>query len=210
MPGFKDFVNGTALPETDLDDYLGKQVVMKFASAAARDAALGGVLREGMVAYLDDLNTVTVYSGAAWSTIGPVHGALPAWTPTITQSASVTSTITYARYTRNGRLITGWFNINITSAGTITNAVIIGGIPFTAAAMVGTALGSGELFDASVPAKAGFNVFMETTTTISLRHQGSLSQADNRLGITGTSFAAALASGDTLSGYFSYEAAADA
>jgi hypothetical protein len=59
MAGFREFVTGEVLTAANVDDFLAKQAVMKFADAAARDAALGtavaggNALREGMVAYLD-------------------------------------------------------------------------------------------------------------------------------------------------------------
>jgi hypothetical protein len=46
-----------------------------FADATARNAGFGGtgekVLAEGQLAYLEDLNVVQYYDGAAWATVGP-------------------------------------------------------------------------------------------------------------------------------------------
>lgn len=208
--GYKDFTAGAILTAADLEDYNQNQSIMRFASAAARDAALTTVKTEGMMAYLIDLNVMTVYSGSAWSTIGSVHGALTVWTPTITQSAGVTFTTTFAHYVRMGRWIIGWFNLAVTGPGTAANAIIIGGIPTTAAAaMVGTMLGAGELLDASAATKYGFNVALESATTFSLRQQPTTAQTDNRYGISGTVFGLALASGDNITGCFQYEASAD-
>lgn len=67
--GFKDFSPGDVLTAADVDGYLMRQTVMTFASASARDTALSGVLDEGMVAYLEDDNVVTVYDGAAWQVV---------------------------------------------------------------------------------------------------------------------------------------------
>lgn len=66
--GFKNFTAGSVLTEADLDDYLMRQTVMTFASSSARDTALSGVLDEGMVAYLEDDDAITVYTGSAWKT----------------------------------------------------------------------------------------------------------------------------------------------
>ena len=41
MAGFREFVTGEVLTAANVDDFLAKQAVMKFADAAARDAALG-------------------------------------------------------------------------------------------------------------------------------------------------------------------------
>jgi hypothetical protein len=50
-----------------MQQFLIDQAVMRFANASARDSALSEVLSEGMVAYLDDLNTVEVYDGSEWT-----------------------------------------------------------------------------------------------------------------------------------------------
>lgn len=51
------------------------------------------------------------------------------WTPTVTQSGLVSTTISYARYVTNGNIVAVLALINITGTGTANNAVIIGGIP---------------------------------------------------------------------------------
>lgn len=68
--GFKDFASGAILTAGDVDNYLMRQSVMTFADASARDTALSAVLDEGMVAYLKDTDSVTVYDGSAWNAIG--------------------------------------------------------------------------------------------------------------------------------------------
>jgi hypothetical protein len=51
---------------------------MRFASSAARGSALTGVVSEGMVSYLDDLNRIEVYNGTAWAQVTPdVPNATP-------------------------------------------------------------------------------------------------------------------------------------
>jgi hypothetical protein len=76
MAGFREFVTGEVLTAANVDDFLAKQAVMKFADAAARDAALGtavaggNALREGMVAWLDDEDSVIAYDGTAWNPVG--------------------------------------------------------------------------------------------------------------------------------------------
>ena len=53
-----------------------RQTVQPYASSTARDAALAAVLKEGMVAYLEDSNAVTVYDGSSWSTLGGGGGGV--------------------------------------------------------------------------------------------------------------------------------------
>lgn len=77
MAGFREFVTGEVLTAANVNDFLMQQSVMKFADAAARDAALGtavgggNALREGMVAYLDDTDTPQYYDGSAWQEFTP-------------------------------------------------------------------------------------------------------------------------------------------
>lgn len=51
-----------------------------FADTTARDAAFGGagekVLAEGQLCYLENLNIVQYYDGAAWATVGPSTSAV--------------------------------------------------------------------------------------------------------------------------------------
>ena len=64
--GFNDFTAGQVLTAAQVDDYLMRQTVMRFADSAARTTALSGVLVEGMVSYLNDTNAVEVYDGSSW------------------------------------------------------------------------------------------------------------------------------------------------
>jgi hypothetical protein len=68
-------VTGEVLTAANVDDFLMKQSVQKYADAAARDSALGtavaggNALREGMVAYLDDEDGLQYYGGTAWENV---------------------------------------------------------------------------------------------------------------------------------------------
>lgn len=72
--GAKLFVVGAELTAAQVNTYLMDQSVMRFADEAARTAAFGGagepVLAEGMVSYLMDTDSVQVYDGTAWTSIG--------------------------------------------------------------------------------------------------------------------------------------------
>lgn len=94
--GTKLFVDGQILTAAQVNTYLQDQVIMRFANAATRDAAFGGVgeptLAEGMFCYLDDTNTLQSYTGSAWvnvvsSTYPPalVHVATRTFSGAITQ-----------------------------------------------------------------------------------------------------------------------------
>jgi hypothetical protein len=207
--GDHDWTAGETVTAANVDDYLQLQTKMEFATAAARNAALAARAREGTLTHQADSNSLTTYSGAAWSTTGPVHGALTAWTPVITQSNVPTLTNTASAYTRTGRWIQGYFNVSMTSSGTATNVITIS-LPVTAVgATVHFRLGIGNIFDTS----AGFDysgllcLNSSTTMKYSIINTGV---APGYQGASGSLFTAALASGDILSGQFQYEAAADA
>jgi hypothetical protein len=67
--GYKEFATGDVLTAADANGYLASQVVMVFASAAARTSAIASP-QEGMISYLKDTDVTQYYSGSAWTTIG--------------------------------------------------------------------------------------------------------------------------------------------
>lgn len=70
------------------------------------------------------------------------------WTPTITQSGAVTCTVTRAVYTLLGALVHTEVVLAVTGAGTIANAIKIGGQPAAIQAAAGRTIGSFMLLDA--------------------------------------------------------------
>ena len=64
--GYKLFNTGDVLTAAQVNTYLMEQTVMVFADAAARTAALTGVVSEGMLSYLKSTKQVEVYNGSAW------------------------------------------------------------------------------------------------------------------------------------------------
>jgi hypothetical protein len=73
--GYKEFTTGDVLTAADANGYLASQVVMVFADAAARTAAIASP-EEGMISYLKDTNATEYYSGAAWVSIGGGGGKI--------------------------------------------------------------------------------------------------------------------------------------
>lgn len=179
---------------------LGK--VLTYASAAARNAAIPSPV-EGQFAYLIDTNALSVYTGATWTTFGTTSGALGGWTPTVTQTGSVTVTNTYSRLQRYGRHVTGWFSVAVTGAGSGGTPVIVS-VPLTAA-QADIPVGIAQLFDTSGNLYFHVELHLESTSTFSLRNAGGA--GDQRLGVA--AFTSGLASGDLIKGQFNYEAAAD-
>jgi hypothetical protein len=72
--GYIEFATGDVLTAASANGYLASQVVMVFASAAARTSAIASP-QEGMISYLKDTNATQYYSGSAWVSIG--GGASP-------------------------------------------------------------------------------------------------------------------------------------
>lgn len=199
-------VAGTTITAAWANESVRDQGVSQFASAAARNSAITSPV-EGMVNHLNDVNGFTVYTGSAWSTVGPLHGALTSWTPTVTQSGSVTVTVNYATCQRIGRMLHGGFRVTVTGSGTGANAVIIGGLPATGVSS-SAPVGFATIYDSSATIQYGGQLAMNSTTTFAIGWGGGNAGADQRLGIL--VFTAGLASGDIVQGTFQYEAAGDA
>jgi hypothetical protein len=66
--GYKEFTTGDVLTAADANGYLASQVVMVFASAAARTSGIASP-QEGMISFLKDTNSTEYYSGTAWVAI---------------------------------------------------------------------------------------------------------------------------------------------
>lgn len=207
--GYHDFTAGETLTAANLEDYCHLQGIMTFASAAARNAALAAVLREGLFAYLQDSNTVTVYSGAAWSTVGPVHGGWLSHTPAVTQSGAVAITVNNSTYCRQGRRIEWRFTVSVTGSGTAANLVTLS-LPVNINYVSDFApCGHTQLYDVSVPTLFLGAAVPAAAGTIKI--QSTYSSAGAAPAFLGTStFTAGLANGDIISGWVIYEAAADA
>ena len=58
--GFKLFADGNVLLASEVNEYMAQQMIMVFASAAARDAAILSP-SEGMFAFLKDTDKLTVF-----------------------------------------------------------------------------------------------------------------------------------------------------
>ena len=133
------------VPRAEQLNAMLRQTVQPYASSTARDAALAAVLKEGMVAYLEDSNAVTVYDGSSWSTLGGGGGgvvnAVTAGTnlngggssatvtlnldTTLTGLSSVTSTS-----------VVGALTGNASTATALQTARTIGGVSFNGTANI--------------------------------------------------------------------------
>lgn len=149
--GVRVFQAGEVLTATLVNTYLQDQVVARFASASARDAAFGGsgepTLEEGRVCYLDDTNVLQYYSGSAWVPINSeavisqiqAKGDLVVGTGSSTLSRvaiGANDTILFA----DSSTATGvaWKTLTI-GATSITNDMLVGSIADTKLATIATA-----------------------------------------------------------------------
>lgn len=117
--GYKAWTGGQVLDAGDLTDYASSQAVMRFANAAARDAALtASVVKEGMLAYLKDTNILTVNTDGAvtgWVQIYPVI------TATIGDAQVTTAKLAAGAVTPTN-VSAGTYAITATNATTASNA----------------------------------------------------------------------------------------
>jgi hypothetical protein len=71
----KVFTAGEVLAAADVNSFLMDQTVMSFAGTAARGSAIPSPV-EGMTAYLEDSNTLSLYDGSAWKTSLATTGSI--------------------------------------------------------------------------------------------------------------------------------------
>lgn len=190
MPDFA-LADGDILTSTIYTTGVRQQVVSTCTSATRPTAV------EGRVVYETDTDLLLVYSGSAWVPFsGPSTGST-SFTSTITQSAAITKTTNYSKWSYVGPKKIHWtFSYNLTSAGTAANAITLT-VPLTAAtsSMIGTAwyLDAGTQFYV-------LGVVGASTTTIKFVNNGGT-------GDFGVNAAVTVASGDTIHGSITYEIA---
>lgn len=127
-------------------------------------------------------------------------GAWTAYTPTLTQSGTVTKTVDSARYTQVGKTITAQVYLTVTGSGTGGVGVLVG-LPVTA--KNASCSGNGWLLDTSAGRfYAGSTYMSPGFTTVGIMI-GDAAGVTNIAGAAG--FTAGLASGDIITMTFSYE-----
>ena len=141
------------------------------------------------------LNTATGQLGGAWST----------YTPTLTQSGTVTATVDRAVWTRIGKTIHFMVALTVTGTGTANNKITVS-LPATAASSLRMIPGGGYINDSSVTTNHPGLTFLDSTTVVVLFNSfTTTSSLQYALGGTGSGFTAALASGDTVQVSGTYE-----
>jgi hypothetical protein len=138
----------------------------------------------GQVLTAATLNTI----GAAWVD----------YTPTLTQSATVTKTINYARYCQFQKTIIVQVHLTATGAGTAANEVLLG-LPITSTTATARTIGTGFVFDASTTTLYNCSAILNSTTTAKFYYQAGFGW--------GFSPNIALANNDQITFTLIYEAA---
>lgn len=151
--------------------------------------------------------------------LDPPHGAFivgalttDQWidfSPTVTQSVTITYTRTYCRYKKVGRKVTYQGYLDITSAGTGGNNIeVLLPVASVVPGGIGRTIGVAEYYHPGTGAIFFGNAFIPATTYFRARHYSGTSAGvygGNNIGTGTANFA--LASGDVINWAVEYEAA---
>lgn len=109
-------VSGTAITATWGNSDVRDQVIVPFASTAARDAAITSPVN-GMRSYTTDTGTAWIYNGSAWVEWGTT-GAWKSWTPTLTNMTLGNGTLD-CQYFKIGRTVHWKFKFTLGTTSTV-------------------------------------------------------------------------------------------
>lgn len=187
--GYKTFTSGSVLTASDVNSYLMNQAVVTATSTTRPSSP-----PEGMVVYETDTDALVVYDGSTWVRLAAVaSAAVQTWTPAVTQSGSVTVTVTEARYVRTGAVVEAWCQLAVTGSGSAGSSVTVT-LPVTASGhTAGTPLGVGTITDASASDQWSVTVQQQTTTTVAF-----IADDSTGIGGFGSQPSVGLANGDTV------------
>ena len=163
---------------------------------------------EGQQIYETDTDKTLVWNGSAWLYLSTpqtteIGGAWVSYTPTITQGATLTKTIDYAKYTQINKLVVCHIMCSITSAGTAAN-ILAASLPITPANVDQPYFGcngSATFYDASAATPYVLGVHIGAS---SIANFVGIAAGGDYFGVTPGITAA---SGDQFSFIISYEAA---
>lgn len=181
--------DGATFSSAFWDSYVREQVCVTCTSSTRPTNVEGRLIYETNT----DRLLLGTGSGSNWITIAePPQN----WTPTWTQSATISHTVTAAKYKRMDGRCRGWANLSATSAGTASNTIICS-LPKNADTSQ-LILGSVHLFDASASTFYVGQMYYQTATTFSI-----ITHSLTTGGIT----VPTIASGDLLRLQFDYQMA---
>lgn len=154
-----------------------------------------GVLAAGTNGYFLQTDSAEA-TGLKWATTAAPTYTWSDYTPVLTQSGTVTATVTFAKYVDIGNVRFIDVSLAVTGTGTGANQVTVS-IP-SSAASTGSIVGSGYLVDASVGTYFPLTVETASATTVKFVSAGSGGQKSE--GFLGASapFTSGLANGDTI------------
>lgn len=109
------------------------------------------------------LSALTPLPAATLNTIG---AAWESYTPSLTQNATVTKTVVYAKYTQINKLCIANIRMTVTGAGTAANAVVVG-LPLSSAATSGINVGTIQVYDSSTGTSYAGAASIASATTVS-------------------------------------------
>jgi hypothetical protein len=185
--------------------WIEKYVTIRFASTAARDAAIA-VPEDGMMVYITGTpKQVFVYNGAAiaWELIW--QSTPTSWTPTIASGITTGNGVWSAgSYTVKEHWCYAWFAFTFGSTSSFTTPVLVfPPILIKAAYPVLASVGSCEVYDTSAGTAGRFTAGLFVTST-SASTYGTFAMSTNGAQVTSTS-PMTWATGDVLSGVLQYE-----
>jgi hypothetical protein len=118
---------------------------------------------DGQVIYETDTNKTLVFNGSVWDILSDM-GAWTTYTPTLSQSATITKTVNHARYIQFGKIVMGSVYMTATSSGT-SGFTIRSSFPVTPVASIynntqsfGAVIGSGGFYKSSGAAQYDITV----------------------------------------------------
>lgn len=193
MPA-KTWVTNEVLTSTDVNTYLGKQVVTSCTSAT-RPASPA----DGQPIYETDTDRVMVYDGAAWQVVSHT-GAWMSWSPTWKQGATTLTTIGgTSRYKVDGKTCTAMFLFGTTSTGTAGQVITVS-LPVAARTYHGGLdMGVGRMKLGGTWRVGALGLYTDVST-VALT-------IDNNANVAGISPSVAVANGDSAVGTVTYEIA---
>ena len=189
--GYKLFNTGDVLTAAQVNTYLQQQVIMVFASSAARTTALSSVLAEGMFSYLTDTNAFQYYDGSAWTDVSN-PGDITGVTANNGLSGGGTSgTVTLSINTA--------VTADLTTAQTLTNKTLTAPILNDATANYSTLKAPTETANVVASAATGtINIDVETSTVWYYTTNATANHTLNFRYNSGTSLSSKLAVGEVI------------